>query len=230
MDSHVSDQTVPPPPDSRFRAISALELLVGAFVVLGHNVWRIVPNEVPILFFLGLASYRIRNGSFAAIGFRRPASWANVVGIAIAAAALRIVLGDLVIEPLATRIWPPIVGPEGFESIAGDWKQALTWLGLVWTFAAFGEEIAYRGYILGRAADAFGGTNVAYVLALIVSSVLFGFGHFYKGPAGIVDSGVAGLILGLAFLLARRNLWAPVLAHGFIDTFGVVALYFGFAD
>lgn len=225
-----SSDTLPAVRGSRFRAISALELLVAAGIVLGHNVWRVVPNEVPILFILGLASYRLRNGSFAAIGFRRPASWAKIIGIAMAAAALRIVLGDLVIEPLATRIWPPIVGPEGLESMAGNWKEALKWLGLVWTFAAFGEEIAYRGYILGRAAESFGGTNAAYVLALIVSSVLFGFGHFYKGPAGIVDSGVAGLILGIAFIFARKNLWAPVLAHGFIDTFGVVALYSGFAD
>jgi membrane protease YdiL (CAAX protease family) len=178
-----NSDALPVPRDSRFRAISALELLLAAAIVLGHNVWKVVPNEVPILFLLGLVSYRIRNGGFAAIGFRRPASWAKIVGIAIAAAALRIALGDLVIEPLATRIWPPITGPEGFDSIAGDWKQALTWLGLVWTFAAFGEEIAYRGYILGRAAESFGGTNVAYALALIISSVLFGFGHFYKGPA-----------------------------------------------
>jgi hypothetical protein len=40
-------------------------------------------------------------------------------------------------------------------------------------------------------------------------------------------AGVAGLILGAAFLLSGRNLWTWVLAHGFIDTFGVVALYFG---
>ena len=58
-------------------------------------------------------------------------------------------------------------------------------------------------------------------------SILFGYGHFYKGPAGIIDSGVAGLILGSAYMLAGRNLWASVLAHGFIDTFGVVMLYFG---
>jgi membrane protease YdiL (CAAX protease family) len=28
-------------------------------------------------------------------------------------------------------------------------------------------------------------------------------------------------------LLAGRNLWAPVLAHGFIDTVGVIVLFFG---
>ena len=56
------------------RALSGLEILLGAAIVLGHNVWKVVPNEVPVLLVLGLASYRLRNGSFAAIGFRRPGS------------------------------------------------------------------------------------------------------------------------------------------------------------
>lgn len=62
---------------------------------------------------------------------------------------------------------------------------------------------------------------------MLLVSVLFGYGHYCKGPSGIVDSGVAGLILGAAYLLSRRNLWVPVLAHGFIDTFGVILLFFG---
>ncbi len=61
-------------------------------------------------------------------------------------------------------------------------------------------------------------------------SVLFGYGHYYKGPAGVVDSAIAGLILGIAYLLAGRNLWACILAHGFIDTFAVVVTYLGIAD
>jgi hypothetical protein len=38
------------------------------------------------------------------------------------------------------------------------------------------------------------------------------------------------LLLGAAFLLSGRNLWTCALAHGFIDTLGVVAVYFGWAD
>ncbi len=220
----------PGAPSRGSRALSAFELLAGAAIVLGHNVWKVVPNEVPILVVLALVSYRLREGSFAAIGFRRPASWGRIVAIAAGAAAVRIALGDLVVEPLAARIWPPIVAPGGTEAIAGDPLAAIRWLALIWTFAAFGEEIAYRGYLLGRAADALGRSPAAYAAAVALSSVLFGYGHFYKGPAGIVDSGVAGLVLAGAFLLARRNLWAPVLAHGFIDTFAVVALYLGAAD
>jgi uncharacterized protein len=73
----------------------------------------------------------------------------------------------------------------------------------------------------------FGESRLADGIAVIGSAILFGFGHFYKGPAGIVDSGVAGLILGSAFLLSGRNLWTCILAHGLIDNFGLLALYLG---
>ena len=209
------------------RGLSALELALGAAIVIGHNVYRVLPNEVPILFVLGLVSMRLRDGGFAALGFRRHDSWLAILAIALGAAALRLALGNLVIEPLATQFWPPAAAPEGVESIAGDLKTAFLYLGIVWSFAAFGEEIGYRGYLLNRAADVGRRTPLAYWIAVVVTAVLFGYGHYYKGPSGIVDSGVAGLILGAAYVLSGRNLWTTILAHGFIDTFGVVALYFG---
>ena len=60
-------------------------------------------------------------------------------------------------------------------------------------------------------------------------SILFGYGHYYKGPSGVIDSGIAGLILGTVFMLAGRNLWVCILAHGFIDTFGVIDAFFGWS-
>lgn len=211
------------------RRLSAVELIVGGAIVIAHNVFRVVPNEVPILFVLGWISIHFRDGGWRKVGLGRPASWPRVAGIAVAAAALRIALGDLVVEPLASRFWPPIKGPAGSESIVGDWKQALLWLGVIWTFAAFGEEMSYRGYLLTRAADLGRRTPLAYWAAVAVTAVLFGYGHYYKGPAGIVDSGVAGLILGAAYLLSGRSLWTAILAHGLIDTFGVVAAFAGWA-
>jgi membrane protease YdiL (CAAX protease family) len=210
-----------------WRLFSASEIVLGAVIVIGHNVFHVIPNEVPILFVLGLVSVRIRDGRWSAIGFRRPESWLRLVVIALAAAVLRIVLGNFVIEPLAAHWWPPIHAPAGTENIAGNINTALLWLLIIWTFAAFGEEISYRGYLTLRAADVGGRSTTAYWLATVVVSVLFGYGHYYKGPTGILDSSVAGFILGSAYLLAGRNLWAPVLAHGFIDTVGVIAAFFG---
>jgi membrane protease YdiL (CAAX protease family) len=81
-----------------------------------------------------------------------------------------------------------------------------------------------------RVADVGNRTTVAWWVGVVVVGILFGYGHYYKGPAGILDSGIAGVILGAAYLLSGRNLWACVLAHGFIDTFGIIALYSGWAD
>lgn len=209
------------------RSISLAEFLLGAAIVIGHNVYHVVPNEVPILFVLGLVSIRLRDGSWKAMGMRWPVAWRRTVLFALAAAALRILLGQFVIDPITAHFWPPAIAPSGSENIAGNWKVALEWLALVWTFAAFGEEISYRGYLITRAADVGQRSKAAYWIAVVLVAVLFGYGHYYKGPSGIVDSGMAGLILGAVFLLSGRNLWVCILAHGFIDTFGVAAAFLG---
>jgi membrane protease YdiL (CAAX protease family) len=217
----------PEPEPTPSRSLSAVEVALGVAIVIGHNVFHVVPNEVPILFVLGLLSIRLRDGGWSAMGLRRPGSWARVALIAVTAAALRILLGLFVIDPLTARFWPPAIAPAEAEGIAGNVAKAAQILVLVWTFAAFGEEIAYRGYLLTRAADLGRRSNAAYWAAMLFVSVLFGYGHYYKGPAGILDSGVAGVILGAAYLLSGHNLWTSILAHGFIDTYGVCALLFG---
>ena len=212
------------------RWLSFGEFAVGAAIVIGHNVYRVIPNEVPILFAIGLVSFRLREKSWTAMGLGWPKSWRRTVLIALAAAALRILLSAVVVDPITAHFWPPAVAPSGMNEITGHWKVALQWFGLIWTFAAFGEEIGYRGYLINRAADIAGRTRPAYWLGVTAVSVLFGYGHYYKGPSGIIDSGMAGLILGTVYLLSGRNLWACILAHGFIDTVGVIAVFFGWAS
>lgn len=211
------------------RALSVFEVLLGAGIVVGHNVFRVVPNEVPILCALAILTMRVRSGrwDWGSLGFKRPGSWRRIVVLALAAATLRVALGDFVVDPLTAHFWPPAVAPAGTDELAGNIRLTLLYLPLIWGFAAFGEEVSYRGYLLNRTAQAGGGSMGAYLLAVLVTAVLFGYGHYYKGPAGVVDSGVAGLVLGAAYLLAGRNLWVTILAHGFIDTFGLGMAYLG---
>jgi hypothetical protein len=164
------------------------------------------------------------------MGFKRPASWRPILLIALAAAALRILLGEFVVEPLTGYFWPKPTAPALASEITGNMKIALLALLVVWTFAAFGEEIAYRGYLLTRAADIGRRSVAAYWIGIVLVSILFGYGHYYKGTSGVIDSGVAGLILGTAYMLAGRNLWASILAHGFIDTFGIIDAFFGWSN
>jgi uncharacterized protein len=212
------------------RSLSAFEFLLGAFIVIGHNVFHVVPNEVIVLCLLGLVSIRLRDGSWAAMGLTRPASWRRILLIALVAAMLRILLGQFVIEPVTGFFWPKPITPALANEISGNVINACVALLVVWTFAAFGEEIAYRGYLLTRAADVGNRSAAAYWIGIVLVSILFGYGHYYKGAAGVVDSGVAGLILGTAYMLAGRNLWASIFAHGLIDTFGIIDAFFGWSS
>lgn len=212
------------------RVLSAFEFCLGVFVVIGHNVFHIVPNEVIILSLLGLVSIRLRDGNWSSMGFKRPASWQRLLLIALAAAAARILLGQFLIEPVTGLFWPKPTPPALANEITGNMTMALVALLLVWTFAAFGEEIAYRGYLLTRAADIGRRSTAAYWIGIVLVSILFGYGHYYKGASGVIDSGVAGLILGTAYMLAGRNLWASIFAHGFIDTFGIIDAFFGWSN
>lgn len=214
------------------RGLSLLEFAIGGAIVIAHNVYRVVPNEVPILFVIGIASIRLREGNWGAIGLGRPKSWWVTILIAIAAAAIVILMGQFVTEPLAKTLG--LHSSNAAATVLGDLKgniwNALKAFGLVWTFAAFGEEISYRRYLLGRAADLGDRTTLAHWIGLVFVSILFGFGHFYQGAAGVFTTGCDGFMIGAAYLLSGRNLWVAVLTHGLIDTTGIVLLFFGLAD
>jgi len=207
-----------------------LEFCFGGFIVIGHNVFHIVPNEVIVLSVLGFISMRLRDGGWFAMGFKRPASWRRILLIALVAAILRILLGQFLIEPVTDLFWSKPSPPALANEITRNVKIAFVGLLLVWTFAAFGEEIVYRGYLLTRAADVGKRSELAYWIGIVLVSILFGYGHYYKGAAGVIDSGVAGVILGSAYMLAGRNLWASIFAHGFIDTFAVIDAFFGWSN
>ena len=106
------DDGVPTPqaaPHSRWcqsRWLSAAEFLIGAGIVIGHNVYHLVPNEVPILFVVGWISIHFRNGGWKTIGLRHPKSWKWTVVFALCTAAVRILLGVFLVDPICGRIWP----------------------------------------------------------------------------------------------------------------------------
>src|SRR5215472_15154486 len=102
-----SPSTIAPPILSpRARWLSLLEFVFGVVIVLGHNIYHVLPNEVPILFVLGWISLRWRNGGWKYAGLTRPQSWWKTVALAILAAAILLLGSELVVEPIAHRIWP----------------------------------------------------------------------------------------------------------------------------
>lgn len=90
------------------------------------------------------------------------------------------------------------------------------WVGPVaWIQAAAIEEL-YRAFMLDKLWRVWP-SALAQVLTVIGSALLFGLGHAYQGPQGILGTAVIGGILGLHYL-RRRRLLPIIIAHGIYDS------------
>lgn len=187
-----------------------------------------MPNSVGLLVAMGLVSFRLREGSWTAMGFRWPTSWTRTLLLAVAAAVVQQALGQFIVDPLIRPFLHYTARANPLDTIRGA-SGILRWLGIIWTYAAFGEEIGYRGYLLNRVADLGGGSRFALLTGLLWSSAMFGVAHWYQGPAGVVSAAASGLVFAVAYLLARRNLWVAALAHGLSDTMALAATVLGLA-
>jgi len=224
---------------SRTRA--ALELLAAPVIAFGSKamldpfIWKF-SGPVSLLIVLTVATLymRHRGESWAQLGLRSPGGWKSkllvlpqtllaVVAI-IATGGLIATLGD------ALGFWDTSVLPAGVEArwgnIKGNLPVYLMWMAIVWTSAAFGEEMFFRAFLITRAERAFSGIPFAPVLAVLVAALIFGTGHFYyQGLRGLIVTGMIGVALGLLYLGYKRTLWPLILAHGLVDSLAMTGLY-----
>ena len=64
--------------------------------------------------------------------------------------------------------------------------------------------------------------NARWIVAIGLSSVVFGLGHVYQGGLGVVFTSILGA--GLGWVTWRhRSIWPSVFAHGFIDATSFLA-------
>jgi membrane protease YdiL (CAAX protease family) len=210
------------------RIAALIEILLVPAITVGHHVFHIVPlDETYPIFVLGWISLRLRKVGWKAVGFSAPGNWMRVLGLGIGAGILLQLLSSFVTEPMIAWFTHQIPDVAEFRPLVGNLKLVLLYFVLVWTVAAFGEELTYRGYILNRAADLGGRTILAWAVALAFGSSLFAFGHSYQGIAGMIDTGIHGLILGVVYFLTGRNLWACIITHGVSDTIAIALVFAG---
>ena len=91
----------------------------------------------------------------------------------------------------------------------------------------FIEEFLYRGLMIDRLSIIFGGGRIGLVAAALLNGLPFGLIHFEWGIGGILMTTVMGSVLGLMFLITRRNLWPLIVAHATLDAVLMTLLYFG---
>lgn len=164
------------------------------------------------------------------LGFRRPP---RMRAAALWTASL--FLADLLLVPplvsvVANALHLPAQRLEAFGQLRGNLAfYLLLLIPIGWGSAAFGEELIFRGFLMRRFADAFGGTGRAELAAAGAQATLFALGHAYLGPRGMLNAGTLGLLAGLCYRWNGRNLWPLFIAHGLVDSIGLTALFLGVA-
>ena len=93
-----------------------------------------------------------------------------------------------------------------------------------WTLAAFGEEFAYRGHVQTRMRDVLPAGRTGLIIAVLLSSLLFGLAHTEQGIVGVILSGIDAIFFSI-LRYRYHTLWAAILAHGFLNTIGMIAYF-----
>jgi uncharacterized protein len=211
--------------DNRWLILVEFAIAAAIYVARQHHILKV--SATPYLFTLAWISLRLRKVQWKQIGFTRYRTWAATLLLGVAC-GVGLELFDLFgKQPLLTRFLGKPPDLSNFAAVRGHLKFALLMIALVWIFAAFGEELVYRGYLMNRVAELGRGTRTAWIVSLLVTSAIFGLTHYHQGLTGIVEEGSDGLILGLLYLACRRNLAVPIVAHGVCDTIDIALLFLG---
>jgi len=147
--------------------------------------------------------------------------------------AISIAVGTIALAQAGEALinWLLGVHPDlsGYGALKGNAQLALQLLGLGLVSAALGEEILFRGFLLHQLTEIFGASNRARWCSILISGTLFGLAHSMQGLAGIITTGLVGSIFSWAWFRSGRNLWALMVAHALVDSFGIGMLYLGWS-
>ena len=137
------------------------------------------------------------------------ASWTGILCVA----ALLLLLGFLLFRKWVGIRETPLLA----QLLPESWSEKGVFI-LLSLSAGFGEELAYRGFLIPALTELLG---QAWGAALL-SSAVFGLLHAYQGWLGILRTGLLGLVLAASLLLSG-TLWPAILAHAILDVMaGVV--------
>jgi CAAX protease family protein len=208
-------------PSGPVRAVSwvtGIEVLLAAAAVL---LDLLIPSLV-LLAMAGVSLLGRRDGP-SSLGLRRPHTRRLAAKMLLFAAAWS-AFQLAVAMPVVSHVSGTEQDVGLFADVEGDLGLLAILLAASWTLGAVVEELAYRGYLLTRLRELTGRGTPGLVVAVLVSSTLFGVAHSEQGLVGVA----AVTLDAVAFCLLRLHydtVWAPVLAHGWNNTIGLVTFF-----
>jgi len=204
----------------QFLAQVPIGIAYGAYL-LSRNVEEIALERLPfpLLILAALASllavmaitwvFRrfLDRGTLLGLGLQRSKRWLREIGTGLA-------LGLLLMAFIFGLEWT--LGWVRIEGFAWHRQPLMTLVGILlgytsfYTFVAFSEELAFRGYILQNLRKEWG-----TLVALLASSFLFALLHGLNPhftPLALVGIALAGVFMAYGYLLSG-SLWLPIAFH-----------------
>jgi uncharacterized protein len=152
--------------------VAAVEVMVAAAAAVLLDLG--LPTVV--LLSMAVVSVVIRRTGFASPGVQRVHRGRLLAGKMLLLAAVWPLVSQVVFIPIANHVSGQKQDVSDFAGIQGSVGMLAGFVLLSWTLAALGEELAYRGYLLTRITDVVGTKQIGVVIAIGVSSLLFGLG------------------------------------------------------
>ena len=177
----------------------------------------------PTLFIIGITLWR-RRDRLSSLGYRRPENWWGVVARAFLYSLVIYVIATLFIEPLSEIATNTTHDYSKLDGIRGNWLAAVQLLFVVWIFVAVAEETIYRGFLMTELAKVIGHSHSSLVFSVLFSSLVFGLSHGYQSFSGVLSTGGIGALLAIVFVMRKFCIWEAIIAHGFIDTIGIILI------
>jgi hypothetical protein len=176
-----------------YRQILALQWSLAALVVL---LWAVFHRP------------------WSAIGLQPALTW-GLVGV---------VAGTLIVVLITVLQWRGIRDPaeaharvrrrvQHIERMLPHDARELRWFGAVAITAGICEELLYRGYLIWYLQH-----WLPLAFAIGVAAIIFGVGHFYQGPRGVLLTTVVGAFMAGVYLVTG-SLFACMALHALMDLY-----------
>jgi membrane protease YdiL (CAAX protease family) len=206
-----------------------LAISAELFVVVGLHALEV--KDFPAILFsfpLGWISLWLRKLGWRGVGLRRPTSWLRTLGLGALIGIVYQLFEILLIDPLVALSTGAPLDYSQFRRLPGSIPNLVAWIIIGWLLAAFLEEMVLRGYLIRRFVDLLGDNRIGWTVGVLVSSVLFAVGHVNLGIASVAENFLFAAVFAGLYLAAGRNLWLPIIAHGFYNSLAFVLIYLGF--
>ncbi|MEQ8360552.1 MAG: type II CAAX endopeptidase family protein [Cytophagales bacterium] len=205
--------------------INPIELAIVLFSLI---ITLALPGLGVLFAFVALLVYMLigdRRKKFESVGFNKPKNWISLILITLVFGIILELGFQSIVEPVIEKAWGSNLDLSNLEGIKGDPLNYILLLSIGWLVGGFLEEVLFRGFLLDRISQLFNNRKLGNILAILITSTVFGLAHMYQGYPGVIATGLISVILGVVYVNSKKVLWYSIFIHGFNNTVGITIIF-----